>query len=126
MSQWPTTWRIDQPDLAYGQRLLEELTPFVTRLISVEKLSASSIRRHLESLFLLGGELISRINIFEEDRRLSPAKLRDQSISEDGGPLCRHVAAVHLSPFANLFTRSAAAMHRCGRQPTNTGEDPKI
>ena len=49
------------------------------------------MRRHLESLFLLGGELISRINIFEHRRRLSPAKLLDQSISDDGGPLCRHV-----------------------------------
>jgi len=92
MSDWPNTWQIDDPDLPYGQGLLAELEPFVIHLISVEQLSASSIRRHLVNLFLLGGELISQINYFEEQRRLSPAKLLDQSLFEDGGPLCRHVA----------------------------------
>jgi hypothetical protein len=92
MSEWPNTWQIDEPDRLYGQGLLNEFRPFVTHLITVEQLSASSINRHLGNLFLLGGELISQINYFEEKRRLSPAKFLDQSIFEDGGPLCRHVA----------------------------------
>ncbi len=92
MSEWPNTWQVDDPDLPYGQGLLSQFKPFVTHLITDEQLSASSIRRHLVNLFLLGGELISQINFFEEKRRLSPAKLLDQSIFEDGGPLCRHVA----------------------------------
>lgn len=92
MSEWPNTWQVDDPDVAYGQGLLAEFQPFVTHLITVEQLSASTIQRHLTYLFLLGGELISQINYFEEKRRLSPAKLLDQSVFEDGGPLCRHVA----------------------------------
>jgi hypothetical protein len=92
MSEWPNTWQVDEPDLPYGEGLLEQFKPFVTHLISVEQLSASSINRHLGYLFLLGGELISQINYFDEKRRLSPAKLLDQSIDEEGGPLCRHVA----------------------------------
>jgi hypothetical protein len=91
MSEWPNTWQVDEPDLAYGQGLLEEITPFVTHLVNVEQLSGATIRRHLEYLFLLGGELISHINIFEEDRELSPSELLDSNISEDGGPLCKHV-----------------------------------
>jgi hypothetical protein len=96
MSEWPNAWLIDGPDLAYGQALLEEVTPFVTHLISVEHLSTSTIRRHLDYLFLLGGELISHINIFERDRRLSPSKLLDRSISEDGRPLCKHIEEGHM------------------------------
>jgi hypothetical protein len=92
MSECPNTWQVDDPDLPYGQGLLAEFKPFVTHLITVEQLSATSIRRHLVNLFLLGGELISQINFFEGKRRLSPAKLLDQSIFEEGGPLCRHVA----------------------------------
>lgn len=92
MREWPNTWQIDEPDLPYGEGLLELFKPFVTHLITVEQLSTSSINRHLGYLFLLGGELISHINFFEEDRRLPPAKLLEQSIFEDGGPLCRHVA----------------------------------
>jgi len=91
MSQWPRTWQIDDPDLPYAEGLLAQLKPFVTHLITSEQLSATSIRRHLGYLFLLGGELISQINYFEHKRRLAPAKFLDQSIGEDGGPLCRHV-----------------------------------
>lgn len=92
MSEWPNTWQVDEPDLPYGEGLLAEFKPFVTHLVTVEQLSASSIQRHLSYLFLLGGELISQINYFDQKRRLSPAKLLDQSIDEEGGPLCRHVA----------------------------------
>ena len=50
MSEWPNTWQVDEPDLAYGEGLLEQFKPFVTHLISVEQLSASSINRHLARL----------------------------------------------------------------------------
>jgi hypothetical protein len=91
MGEWPKAWQIDQRDLAYGQELLEQIKPFVTHLVTQEQLAATTIRRHLGYLFLLGGELISHINIFVKDRRLSPSTLLDRNISEDGGPLCKHV-----------------------------------
>lgn len=91
MNEWPTTWEIDDGDLRYGQDLLEELKPFVMHLVGVEKLSRSTLRRHLDNLFLLGGELISLINTYDEDRRRSPARLLDHNLSAEGGPLCKHV-----------------------------------
>jgi hypothetical protein len=33
MNEWPTSWQIDDGDLAYGQDLLEEFKPFVMSLI---------------------------------------------------------------------------------------------
>lgn len=56
MSEWPNTWQVDEPDLPYGEGLLTEFKPFVTHLITVEQLSASSINRHLGYLLLLGSE----------------------------------------------------------------------
>lgn len=91
MNDWPDAWQIDDADLRYGQDLLEELKPFVTYLIGVEKLSRSTVRRHLDHLFLLGGELISLVNSYDEDRRRSPARLLDNNLCAEGGPLCRHV-----------------------------------
>jgi hypothetical protein len=91
MAAWPHTWQIDDGDLRYGEQLLEELKPFVMYLIGVEKLARSTVRRHLDNLFLLGGELISHINIYQRDRKLSPARLLDDNLCEDGGPLCKHV-----------------------------------
>jgi hypothetical protein len=94
MADWPATWQIDDEDdgdLRYGEQLLEELKPFVMYLVGVEKLSRSTVRRHVDNLFLLGGELISHINIYEKDRKLPPARLLDDNLSEEGGPLCKHV-----------------------------------
>jgi hypothetical protein len=88
---WPDAWQIDDGDLRYGEQLLEELKPFVMYLVGVEKLARSTVRRHLDNLFLLGGELISHINIYEKDRKLSPACLLDDNLCEDRGPLCKHV-----------------------------------
>lgn len=90
MVPWPASWRADDEDIPYGQGLLEELKPFVAYLIEEETLTRSTTRRHLNNLFLLGGELIRRINIYEEDRRLSPKRLLDDSLDGEGGPLCRH------------------------------------
>ena len=92
MDRWPAAWQIDEGDLDYGEGLLEQFKPFVTYLVNVQQLAPTTLRRHLNDLFLLGGELISHINTFEKDRRLSPARLLDDNIWPDGGPLCRHVA----------------------------------
>jgi len=94
MAEWPITWQIedeDDVDLRYGEQLLEEFKPFVTYLVEVQKLSRSTVRRHLDHLFLLGGEIISQINIDEQDRKLPPGRLLDSNLAQDGGPLCKHV-----------------------------------
>src|SRR5438445_4781240 len=78
MADWPATWQIDdedEVDLHYGGQLLEEFKPFVMYLIGVDKLSRSTVRRHVDNLFLLGGERISHINIYEQDRKLPAARL---------------------------------------------------
>lgn len=120
MGQWPNTWQVDEPDLPYGQGLLAELKPFVTHLIRVEQLSGSSIRRHLANLFLLGGELISHIDIFEQDRRLAPAKLLDQSISQDAGPLCRHVVDYQQVQYDATCRKLHAYRHSRKAKPRST------
>jgi hypothetical protein len=92
IAQWPESWRADEDDIPYGQGLIEEFTPFLAHLIEEERLARATTRRHLNNLFLLGGELIRRINTYEEDRRLSPHRLLDDSLTVEGGPLCRHAA----------------------------------
>lgn len=92
MEKWPRSWRIDGPDESYGEGLLKELKPFVRHLVEVEQLSRSTLRRHLNNLWLLGGTLIRDINTFETHRKRTPARLLDDSIFEDGGPLCKHVS----------------------------------
>jgi hypothetical protein len=91
MQHWPAAWEIDELDRAYGQALLDELKPFVRYLAETKQLSRSTLRRHLDQLFLLGGELISRINTDPNSRRQTPARFLDQHLSPEGGPVCRHI-----------------------------------
>jgi hypothetical protein len=90
MEQWPRSWKIDEADEIYGEALLKELKPFVRNLVQTDQLSRSTLRRHLNNLWLLGGELISLINTYDEDRKRSAADLLDRNLCAEGGPSTRH------------------------------------
>lgn len=91
MEKWPRAWQIDDADERYGEGLLKELRPFVRHLVETEELSRFTLRRHLNNLWLLGGQLISLINTYDEDRKRSPAALLDRNICAEGGPSTRHI-----------------------------------
>ena len=90
MAHWPSEWRASDDDIPYGEKLVEEMKPFVTFLIHDQKLSRATMSNHLSGLFLLGGEIIRKINFYDEDRQIPPKQLLDDSLDEEGGPLCRH------------------------------------
>jgi len=61
----------------------------VEQLLS--RYSMKTARRHLDNLWLLGGELIRAINMDPEDRAKTPMELLLDNIDEIGGPSCRHL-----------------------------------
>jgi len=88
--EWPKRWMGTEEDLPYGQAVLEAMCPFVAHLIS-SGLSERTIRRHMDNLWLLGGEIIRDVSMNEEYEEISPSeKLRD-SVGLHGGPYCRHL-----------------------------------
>lgn len=91
MEAWPQKWQIDEADERYGEELLKLIKPFVRDLVENQQLSRSTLRRHLNNLWLLGGELISLINTYDADRSCAPVRLLDNNLSAEGGPLCKHV-----------------------------------
>jgi hypothetical protein len=91
MHEWPRSWQIDDTDESYGEGLLKELKPFVRNMVETDQLSRSTLRRHLNNLWLLGGELIAHINTYDEDRKLSPARLLDDNLCAEGGPSCQYL-----------------------------------
>jgi hypothetical protein len=50
-----------------------------------------TVKRHLDNLWLLGGELIRDINMDPEDRAKTSMELLLDNIDETGGPSCRHL-----------------------------------
>jgi hypothetical protein len=77
-------------DIGYGERLLTIFEPFVENLIT-KKLDRKAFERHIDNLWLLGGELIRLINQDEDNRDSEPLELIMENIRHDGGPHCRHL-----------------------------------
>ena len=62
------------------------LRPFLEHLAS-SSLSPKTIRRHVDNLWLLGGEIIRDLNYDPSLRKMAADRLLRNVIHEDGGPL---------------------------------------
>jgi hypothetical protein len=57
LHDWPRSWMGLEKDLPPGEQLVAHLRPFLEHLAS-SSLSPKTIRRHVDNLWLLGGEII--------------------------------------------------------------------
>ena len=72
-------------DLPPGEQLLSYFRPFIEHLAS-SSLSPKTIRRHVDNLWSLGGEIIRDLHYDKSLRKLPAERLLSQSIHELGGP----------------------------------------
>ena len=89
MEQWPASWAGFKVDEVPGSRLLDELRPFIRYLIA-EGLSPKTVRRHLDNLWAIGGEVIRQFNDEPELRRRSARKLLLDVINSGEAPMLHH------------------------------------
>lgn len=75
-----------EKDLLPGEGLVACLRPFIQHLAS-SGLSRKTICRHVDNLWLLGGEIIRDLHEDPPLRKLAAAQLLRKVIHEDGGPL---------------------------------------
>jgi hypothetical protein len=105
--------------------LLEQFKPLVTYLITVQQLAPSTLRRHLNDLFLLGGELISLINTFDEDRRRTPARLLDDNIYPGRRTPCADMSnPVLIKDTIMPPAKKSTPSDPLACKPANSGEEP--
>ncbi len=57
LDDWPRSWRVDPADIPVGQQIVHVLTPFLLHLLD-QGLAKATLRRHRDTLWTLGGELI--------------------------------------------------------------------
>lgn len=89
LDEWPDSWMIDQPDRTIGKAIVTVLTPFIEHLIK-QGLTKRTLKRHVDNLWALGGEIITAINWDESLRKLSAKDLVINAIDAEGGPLLRN------------------------------------
>jgi hypothetical protein len=89
LEQWPRSWMYEKRDLTHGQQVVECFKPFLRHLLS-SGLSRKTLRSHRDNLWILGGEIISKLH---EDPRLRK-RPTDQIVlavlHDEGGPLISH------------------------------------
>jgi len=85
LENWPRSWMGWEKDLPPGERLVGCFRPFLEYL-AVSSLSQKTIRKHVDNLWLLGGDLIRDLNDTPSLRKVPVERLLINAI-EDGGPL---------------------------------------
>jgi len=61
LDNWPRSWMGLEKDLPPGEELVVCFRPFIERL-AASGLSSKSMRRHVDNLWILGGEIIRDLN----------------------------------------------------------------
>ena len=89
LDKWPDSWMIDQQDRAMGKAIVNALPPFIEHLID-QGLTKRNVKRHVDNLWALGGEIITDINWDEPLRRQSAKFLVSNAVDAEGGPLLRN------------------------------------
>ena len=86
IEDWPKSWSYEESDLAPGRLIVEFFKPFLLHLLA-KNLATSTLRRHRDHLWMLGGEVNRRR---QEDPKLCclpVEKATFELLEEDGGPL---------------------------------------
>src|SRR5574341_1290684 len=112
LENWPRSWMGSEKDLPPGERLVVCLRPFIEHLAS-SGLSRKTIRRHVDNLWLLGGEIIRDLHEDPSLRKVRVDRLLTQVVHEDGGPLIHNGSEEEQRSFDSTCRR----LHRFLNQP---------
>jgi hypothetical protein len=78
-----------EKDLPPGEKLVACFRPFLEWLASSD-LARKTIQKHVDNMWVLGGELIRDLNETPSLRKVPVERLLSEAVSEDGGPLIHH------------------------------------
>ena len=86
LHEWPASWQVQPADIAVGQQIVQVFTPFLLHLLD-QGLARTTVRKHRDNLWLLGGEFIGRRYDDDDLARQDVPSALQQLIQDDEGPL---------------------------------------
>jgi hypothetical protein len=101
-----------EKDVPPGEQLLACFRPFIEHLAS-STLSPKTIRKHVDNLWMLGGEIIRDLNDDPSLRRVAADRLLKDVIHTDGGPLVHNGS----EEAQHSFDSTCRRLHRFLSQP---------
>ena len=86
MEHWPNSWAGSEADIPVGFGLVAEMKPFIAHLCSLG-LARSTVRKHLDNCWAIGGEIIRAVVMQSDSRSLPPEELLLDAIAPGEAPL---------------------------------------
>jgi hypothetical protein len=112
LDNWPRSWMGLDKDLPPGEQLLACLRPFIEHL-ALSTLSPKTIRRHVDNLWMLGGEIIRDLHYDPSLRKVAVERILRDAVYEDGGPLVHNGSEEE----QRSFDSTCRKLHRFLSQP---------
>ena len=101
-----------EQDLPPGEQILACLRPFLEHL-AASALAPKTIRRHVDNLWVLGGEIIRDLHYDPSLRKRTGDRLLRDVVHEDGGPLIHNGSEEE----QRSFDSTCRKLHRFLTQP---------
>jgi hypothetical protein len=89
LDQWRASWAYEARDIPHGLRIVECFKPFLREMLA-RSLSRKTLRLHRDNIWVLGGEVVSRLQMDSDLRRRPVEQVVLDLIGDDGGPLLSH------------------------------------
>ncbi len=86
LDEWPKSWAGVEDDERLGHGLVAPMRAFLNHLLD-QGLSRKTLRRHLDSLWAIGGEIIRAVNDDDSLRKQPPHQLLLAAIEHGEAPL---------------------------------------
>jgi hypothetical protein len=88
LEEWPRSWMGWEKDLPPGKKMVAYFRPFLQHLVHLN-LTRRTIRKHVDNLWILGGEIIRDLNQTPSLRKV-PVEDLVFDVLQEGGPLLYH------------------------------------
>jgi hypothetical protein len=89
LDQWPASWAYEARDIPHGLQMVECFKPFLREMLA-RSLSRKTLRLHRDNIWVLGGEVVSRLQMDSGLRGRPVQQVILDLIGDDGGPLLSH------------------------------------
>lgn len=89
IDKWPKSWAGNDDDIIVGDAILSEFKLYLLHLMAKGR-TRTTIKKHADYLWALGGEIIHDTNEYGVDERLPGKSLVLKYIDDSGGPYWRH------------------------------------
>ena len=110
-----------EKDLPPGEKLVACFRPFLEHLVGSD-LSPKTIQKHVDNLWLLGGEIIRDLNEDPSLRKLPVDRLLHRLVDDDGGPLIHNGSEEEQRSFDSTCRKLHRFLTHTGRARLLRGE----